>query len=135
MTIAVANTSQHTTFLTYKSSLIANGSRFFTYGLLQVMEKVKLTMLEEWPRLLSNVPFQMIFTLKPPLTWVQYLSEKFSNNLLYCFQEVDVKALEEETVEDSLNIYDTVDGSIMFQVAVSTPNSEIFKSSSSSLSV
>ena len=66
---------------------------------------------------------------------VQYLSEKFSNNLLYCFQEVDVKALEEETVKDSLNIYDTVDGSIMFQVAVSTPNSEIFKSSSSSLSV
>ena len=66
---------------------------------------------------------------------VQYLSEKFSNNLLYRFQEVDVKALEEETAEDSLKIYDTGDGSIMFQVAVFTPNSEIFKSSSSSLSV
>ena len=37
---------------------------------------------------------------------VQYLSEKFSNNLLYRFQEVDVKALEEERAEDSLKVYD-----------------------------
>ena len=49
VTIAVAKTSQEATFLTNKSSLIASRSRFFAYGILQVMEKVKLTMLEEWP--------------------------------------------------------------------------------------
>ena len=38
MTSVIANTSQHTTFLTYKRSLIDNRSRFFAYGLLQVME-------------------------------------------------------------------------------------------------
>ena len=43
---------------------------------------------------------------------VQYLSQKFSNNLLYCFQEVDVKALEEERAEDSLKVFDTVDDSL-----------------------
>ena len=42
---------------------------------------------------------------------VQYLSEKFSNNLLYRLQEVDVKTLEEERAEGSLKVYDTVDGS------------------------
>ena len=45
---------------------------------------------------------------------VQYLSDKFLNNLLYRFREVDVKALEEERAEDSLNVYDTVDGSSTF---------------------
>ena len=58
---------------------------------------------------------------------VQYLSEKFSNNLLYPFQEIDVKALEEERTEDSLKVFDTVDDSSVFQVAVFTPNSETFK--------
>ena len=58
---------------------------------------------------------------------VQYLSEKFSKNLLYHFQEVDVKALAEERAGDLLKVYDTVDGSSMFQVAVFTPNSETFK--------
>ena len=42
---------------------------------------------------------------------VQYLSEKFSNNLLYRLQEVDVKTLEEERAEGSLKVYDTVDAS------------------------
>ena len=42
---------------------------------------------------------------------VQYVSEKFSNNLLYRLQEVDVKTLEEERAEGSLKVYDTVDGS------------------------
>ena len=45
---------------------------------------------------------------------LQYLSEKFSNNLLYHFQEVDGKALEEERTEDSLKLYNTVDGSSTF---------------------
>ena len=57
----------------------------------------------------------------------QYLSEEFSNNLLYRFQEVDVKALKEERAEDSLKVYSTVDGSSTFQVAVFTPNNETFK--------
>ena len=58
---------------------------------------------------------------------VQYLSEKFSNNLLYHFQEVNVKALEEERAEDSLKVCDTVDNSSIFQVALFTPGSETFK--------
>ena len=62
---------------------------------------------------------------------VQYLPDKFSNNLLYRFlQEVDVKAFEKERAEDSLKVYDTVDGSSTFQVAVFTPNSETFKAAS-----
>ena len=74
----------------------------------------------------------MIFYLKTPLTWentflIQYLSEKFSNNLLYHFQKVDVKAIEEERAEDSLKVYNTVDGSSAFQVAVFTRNRETFK--------
>ena len=74
----------------------------------------------------------MIFYLKTPLTWentflIQYLSEKFSNNLLYHFQEVDVKAIEEERAEDSLKVYNTVDGSSAFQVAVFTWNRETSK--------
>ena len=58
---------------------------------------------------------------------VQYLSEKFSDNLLYHFHEVDVKALEQERAEDSLKVYNTIDGSSTLQVAVFTPNSETFK--------
>ena len=67
------------------------------------------------------------FFLENSSDMVQYLSEKFSKNLLYHFQEVDVKALAEERAGDLLKVYDTVDGSSMFQVAVFTPNSETFK--------
>ena len=90
-------------------------------------EKVKLAMLEEWPRLLSNMLFRMIFFFENFSDMVQYLPEKFSNNFQYRFQEVDVKAFEEERAEDSLKVYDTVDGSSTFKVAVFTPNSETFK--------
>ena len=47
--------------------------------------------------------------------------------MLYHFQEVYVKAFEEKRAEDSLKVYDAVDGPSTFQVAVFTPNSETFK--------
>ena len=84
------------------------------------MEKVKLTMLEEWPRFKRAISNDFFFENSSDM--VHYLSEKFSNNLLYRFQEVNVKALEEERAEDSLKVYDTVDGSSTFQVAAFTPN-------------